>query len=47
MQCPEQTHPFVPREAQTRYVSELGEVSPHLIFVEAVRDPAQINYTRL
>ena len=44
---PEQTHPFIPREAETRYLSELGEVSTQLVLVEAMRNPAQINYTRL
>ena len=42
----EQTHPFVPREAETRYLSELGEICAHLIFIETVGNLAEINYTR-
>jgi hypothetical protein len=43
---PKQTHPLIPREAETRYLSELGEICTQLILEEAMRNPAEINYAR-
>ena len=43
---PKQTHPLIPREAETRYLSELGEICAQLILEEAMRNPAEINYAR-
>lgn len=41
------TYPLITGKTQTSYISELVEVSSHLIFVESMRYPSKVNNTTI